>query len=110
VVEFAIREDSRQRLSSFFVTGHAGWADDGDDVVCAAVSAIVQAAWLGLAEVAGVAVTGSRDKGRLELAWPAGSRDDAAVDAIVRTAALSIERIATQFPDHVRVIRTRDDG
>ncbi len=110
MVELTIREDSRQRLSSFFAAGHAGWADDGEDMVCAAVSAILQAAWLGLAEVAGVAVTGSRDKGRLELAWPVASRDDAAVDAIVRTAALSVERIATQFPDHVRVIRARDDG
>jgi uncharacterized protein YsxB (DUF464 family) len=105
VVEVHIREDGRSRLSSFFASGHAGWADDGRDVVCAAVSAILQSAWLGLTEVAHVAIEGTRDKGRLELSWPEELRDDASVHAIVATAALSIERIAAQYPDHVRTIR-----
>jgi len=110
VVEVRIREDGRSRLSSFFASGHAGWADDGRDVVCAAVSAILQSAWLGLTEVAHIAVDGTRDKGLLELAWPEPMRDDAGVRAIVTTAALSIERIATQYPDHVRTIRETNDG
>ena len=110
MVELRVREDSRQRLSSFFASGHAGWAEDGEDVVCAAVSAILQAAWLGLAEVAGVEVTASREAGRLELSWPERARDDRGVAAIVGTAALSIERIAHQYPDHVRVIREPHDG
>ncbi len=78
--------------------------------MCAAVSTLLQAAWLGLSEVAGVEVAGSRAGGRLELAWPAGARDDAAAQAIVATVALSVERIATQYPDHVRAIEERDDG
>lgn len=110
MVEVRIRKDSRDRLSSFFAGGHAGWADNGEDVVCAAVSALLQAAWLGLTEVAGFEVTGSRRDGRLELAWPERARDDAAAQAIVATAALSVERIAGQYPAHVRVIHERDDG
>lgn len=46
----------------------------------------------------------------MELAWPERARDDAAAQAIVATAALSVERIATQYPAHVRVIHERDDG
>jgi uncharacterized protein YsxB (DUF464 family) len=46
----------------------------------------------------------------MTLAWPERSRDNDAVRAIVATAALSVERIATQYPDHVRVIHERDDG
>ncbi len=114
MVEVRIREDGRARLSSFFASGHAGWAEDGKDIVCAAVSAILQAAWLGLSEVAHVEVAGTRKKTQseavLELAWPQGSRDDAGVKAIVTTAALSIERIAAQYPDHVRTIRETIDG
>ncbi len=110
MVELHVRKDSRERLSSFYATGHAGWAESGDDVVCAAVSAILQAAWLGLSEVALVAVTATREDGRLELAWPAAARTDASVCAIVATAALSVERIALQYPDHIRVIHERDDG
>ncbi len=110
MVEVRIREDSRGRLSSFFASGHAGWAESGADIVCAAVSTLLQAAWLGLTEVAAVDVTGSRADGRLELAWPAVARDDVAAQAIAATVARSVERIATQYPDHVRVIHERDDG
>jgi hypothetical protein len=105
VVEVEFREDSLGRLSSFVAEGHAGWAEHGSDVVCAAVSTLLQAAWLGLAEVAGVTVDGSRTAGRLTLSWPAQANEREDVRAIVATAALSIERLAAQYPDHVRTAR-----
>ena len=82
--------------------GHAGWADAGEDVVCAAVSAILQAAWLGLTEVAKIDVAAERAGGSLTLAWPEPSRDDPALRATVGTAEVSIAALAGQFPDHVR--------
>jgi uncharacterized protein YsxB (DUF464 family) len=103
MVTVTFRRDSQKRLSSLFADGHAGWADAGDDIVCAAVSAIVQAAWLGLAEHARVGVDGDRSGGRLEMRWPADSRDRDDVRAIVATAELSIEQIARQYPEHVSV-------
>ena len=108
MIEVRIRKDGRNRLSSFLATGHAGWAESGADVVCAAVSTVLQAAWLGLSEVAHVDVHAAKESGRMTLAWPEASRDDGAVRAIVATAALSVERIAAQYPDHVRVIVERD--
>jgi uncharacterized protein YsxB (DUF464 family) len=110
LVEVWFREDGRKRLSSFLASGHAGWADAGDDVVCGAVSAILQSAWLGLSEVAKVAVTATRENGRLEVRWPEAARGDVATAAIARTAALSIAQIARQFPDHVRVVYEREGG
>ena len=112
MVKIQFREDSRGRLSSFCATGHAGWDEQGDghDVVCAAVSALLQSAWLGLTEVAHVEVIGSKAKGTLELSWPESAREDIAARAIVETAARSVERIAGQFPKNVRVIRERSDG
>ncbi len=116
MVEVTVHRDSRERLSSFFASGHAGWADAGQDVVCAAVSTLLQAAWLGLDQVAGVAVEGSRRSGNLTLAWPEAARDDTAVRAIVETVARSIETLAAQFPAHVKVAVARtetglsDDG
>ena len=110
MIEVYVRKDGRNRLSSFLATGHAGWAESGADVVCAAVSTVLQAAWLGLSEVAKVQVEATKESGRMTLAWPERSRDSDAVHAIVATAALSVERIANQYPDHVRVIHERDDG
>ena len=103
MVLVTIRRDSRKRLSSFFASGHAGWADSGQDVVCAAVSTLLQAAWLGLSEVAGIEVDGTRGEARLELSWPEAARGDAGVRAIVETVARSIETLAVQFPAHVKV-------
>ncbi len=110
MVEVRIRKDSRERLSSFFATGHAGWADSGSDVVCAAVSTVLQVAWLGLSEVAKIEIDTSREAGRLTLAWRPGDRGNETVCAIVQTAALSVERIAAQYPDNVRVVYERDDA
>jgi uncharacterized protein YsxB (DUF464 family) len=112
LVEVHIRRDSRGRLSSFFAAGHAGWADPGKDIVCAAVSTLLQAAWLGLDEVAKIDVAGVRDGGELMLAWPDASRDDPGVRAIVETVALSVITLAKQFPDHISIVyaETQDDG
>lgn len=108
MVTVTFRRDSRNRLSSVFAEGHAGWADAGEDVVCAAVSAILQAAWLGLTDHAHVAVTGTRNKGSLGMTWSEETRDRDDVRAIVTTAELSIAQIARQYPSHVRVERTKE--
>jgi len=108
MLEVWIREDGRGRPSSFFAQGHAGWAEAGTDVVCAAVSALLQAALLGLKEHAKVAVTSSRRSGRLELRWPADSREREDVRAIVATTALSLECIAAQYPKHIRIAREQE--
>jgi uncharacterized protein YsxB (DUF464 family) len=109
MLEIWIREDSRQRLSSFFARGHAGWGQAGTDVVCAAVSTLLQSAWLGLKEYAKVAVKASRRSGHLELRWPADARKREDVRAIVATTALSLECIAAQYPSRVRITREQEN-
>ena len=99
------RRDSRDRLSSVFASGHALRGDYGEDVVCAAVSALLQAAWAGLTDVAGVRVEGTRRGGELALRWPEETRDRDDVRAIVATAELAIAQIARQEPGAVRYVR-----
>jgi uncharacterized protein YsxB (DUF464 family) len=101
MLRVTFRTDSRNRLSSFSATGHAGWAEYGEDIVCAAASAILQAARLGLEDHAGVALEVEQHSGTLELRWPEGTRDDPAVQAIAATARLAIAQLAEQYPDHI---------
>jgi uncharacterized protein YsxB (DUF464 family) len=108
MVTVTFARDGRGRLASIRAEGHSGWADAGEDIVCAAASAILQAAWLGLSEHARVTVAGERDAGRLEMRWPADVRARDDVAAIVATAALSIEQIARQYPEHVRAVRVTE--
>src|SRR5581483_6686295 len=86
-------------------SGHAGWEESGSDIVCAAVSAILQAAWMGLERVAGVPVQGMKSEGDLILRWPEEARSSERLEAIVGTAEVAIERISEQFPGHVRLAR-----
>lgn len=108
MVTVTFRRDSRQRLSSVFAQGHAGWAESGRDIVCAAVSAILQAACAGLQEHAKLHVGLRRSSGELSFSVPEKARDDAAVIAIVRTAEISIEQIARQHPEHVAAASERE--
>jgi len=111
VVTVRIRRDSRSRLSSFLATGHAGWAESGRDLACAAVSVVLQSAWVGLSDVARVKPTGTRRRGRIALSWPATARSRPHVRAIVETAARSVEYLAVQYPDSIKVVvESADDG
>ena len=103
MLEVTFYRDSRKRLSSVFADGHADFAEHGDDVVCAAVSAVLQAARLGLEAHAKVPLEVSQQSGDLRLRWPEGVRNDAAVAAIGATAELAVRQIAKQYPAHVRV-------
>ncbi len=98
-------EDSRSRLSSFSAEGHASFADYGNDVVCAAASAILQAARLGLEAYAGAEPEVAQSSGRMRIFVAESHRDGEGVQAILTTAALSIEQIARQFPENITCAR-----
>jgi uncharacterized protein YsxB (DUF464 family) len=105
VLEVRFRRDSRDRLSSVFSSGHAELGEPGEDIACAAVSALLQAAWAGLTDVARVEVTGHRRSGDLLMRWPQDARDRQDVHAIVATAELAVEQIAKQYRGAIRYVR-----
>ena len=96
-------KDSQNRLSSIFAGGHAEAGEYGKDVVCAAVSGILQAARLGLEAHAKISLEVVQEPGEFRLSWPTEARASASVEAIVATAELAIRQIAAQYPNHVGV-------
>ncbi|HEY3675100.1 MAG TPA: ribosomal-processing cysteine protease Prp [Candidatus Tumulicola sp.] len=103
MLEVSFVRDDRGRLAAVRALGHADYDQAGDDVVCAAVSAILQAARLGLERHVKVRLEATQESGVLDMAWPPEARDDASVVAIVRTAELAVSEIADQYPEHVRI-------
>lgn len=101
-------EDSRSRLSSFSAEGHASFADYGTDIVCAAASAILQAARLGLESYANAEPAITQTSGLMRVSIPEDRRGLEGVQAILATAALSIEQIARQFPGNISYTRIPD--
>jgi uncharacterized protein YsxB (DUF464 family) len=110
MLEVCFRRDSRNRLSSVFSTGHAELDEPGEDVACAAVSALLQAAWVGLTDVAHVRVSGHRRSGNFLMCWPEEARDREDVRSIVATAELAIDQIAKQHRHAIRYVRETEAG
>ncbi len=109
MLEVRFRRDSRQRLSSILAAGHAEAGVAGDDIVCAAASAILQAAELGLTSYASVANAVTRSADGMAFIIPESVRDRADVKAIVGTAELAIAQLAWQFPVNVHIVREDDE-
>ncbi|MBV8499749.1 MAG: ribosomal-processing cysteine protease Prp [Candidatus Eremiobacteraeota bacterium] len=107
MLDIIFYRDERDRLAGISARGHADFAAHGRDIVCAAVSAVLQAARLGLQEHAGVELEARQAAGELQLRWPPQRRDSESVRAIVATAELAVAAIARRFPAHVRVRRRR---
>jgi uncharacterized protein YsxB (DUF464 family) len=107
MLEVIFYRDGRDRIAAVSARGHADFDQYGQDIVCAGVSAILQAARLGLEAYAGVELQFLQKPGHLRLQWPEEQRDLESLRAILATAELAIERIAGRFPDHVRLQRRR---
>jgi uncharacterized protein YsxB (DUF464 family) len=107
VLEVIFYRDGGDRLAGISARGHADFAEHGQDIVCAAVSAVLQAARLGLQEHAGVELEASQTPGALSLRWREERRGLASLHAIVATAELAVAEIARRFPEHVRLRRRR---
>lgn len=91
----------------FRAHGHAGYADPGEDIVCAAVSILTQTAVLGLEQVLGVACQLQIDeaKGLLECALPQGLPEKLWQDAqlVLEVLLVGLRSTAEEYGDYVSV-------
>ncbi len=86
--------------------GHTGFARNGEDIVCASVSSIVQTALLGLIEVANIKVdyTKNDDQGYLKFDikdLDKEKRHDA--DVILETMVKGIKDLESGFSKYVKL-------
>ena len=87
--------------------GHTGYADHGEDIVCAAISALLQGAALGVLKVAGVKAQYrvNEQKGSLRLEIPQGIAPDARHDCnvILETLLVSVKDLAEGYSEYIEV-------
>lgn len=88
------------------MSGHAGFAKAGSDIVCAAVSALVMTAAHGVAQICHAPVRISDDPtGSFVLDVPSGGGVEA--QAVLETTLAGMQAIAKVHPAHVRVLVRR---
>ncbi|NLW06899.1 MAG: ribosomal-processing cysteine protease Prp [Clostridia bacterium] len=92
-------------LIGLTVKGHAGFAPRGEDIVCAAVSALAQTAVLGLEQQLGLTLDVQIGDGKLECILPIGLNVFTLERAqiVLKTIAVGLEAIAETHRDHVKV-------
>lgn len=96
-------------ICGFHVQGHAGFADRGQDIVCAGVSALVQSAVLGLKKFLARPCMIEIEDGYLQCALPTAlsERERLEATAILETMLLGIKEIAGNYPQYVRLVQEK---
>lgn len=94
------------RICGFDARGHANYADYGDDIVCAAISAITQTALLGLTDGLQLDVEFTVKDGNLFVQLPNDITHAQAESAhlILNTMRLGLLSLSQEQPTHVSVL------
>ena len=101
--EFFTEDD---RITGFSVSGHSGYAEAGQDIVCAAVSAVVTMAEATINEVCGAKakVRVKEEDARITLTLPTSCDEEDAVQAVLAGMMLTLCSLRDDYPDYIEVL------
>ena len=101
--EFFTEDD---RITGFSVSGHSGYAEQGADIVCAAISAVVTMAEATINDVCGAKakVRVKDDQARVTLTLPASCDEEDAVQAVLSGMMLTLLSLREDYPDYIEVL------
>lgn len=95
---------SRQRLVGFHISGHAGYAVSGEDVVCAFVSSAAYLTANTITEVIGVSAQAEAEDG--DMLVRISEKDAERCKDVLEGLKLHLLNTEEEYPDHVKVIIT----
>ena len=98
--------DQDGRISGFCCEGHSGYADEGSDIVCAAVSTAVKFCEHTIHDVLGepVKTKVNEEAARITLTLPATCEDEEAVQAVMTGLLLTLCELRDEYPDYIEVL------
>ena len=94
------------RITGFSISGHSGYAEAGQDIVCAAVSAVVTMAEATINDVCGAKakVRVKDDQARITLTLPASCDEEESVQAVLSGMMLTLISLREDYPDYIEVL------
>ena len=101
--EFYTEED---RITGFCISGHSGYAEAGQDIVCAAISAVVTMAEATINDVCGAKakVRVKEADARVTLTLPTSCDEEDAVQAVLSGMMLTLISMREDYPDYIEVL------
>ena len=94
------------RITGFSVSGHSGYAEAGQDIVCAAVSAVVAMTEATINDVCGAKakVRVKEEDARVTLTLPASCDEEESVQAVLAGMLLYLCSLRDDYPDYIEVL------
>ena len=94
------------RITGFSVSGHSGYAEAGQDIVCAAVSAVVGMAEATINDVCGAKakIRVKEEDARISLTLPAVCDEEESVQAVLAGLLLYLCNLRDEYPDYIEVL------
>ena len=94
------------RITGFSVSGHSGYAEAGQDIVCAAVSAVVGMAEATINDVCGAKakVRVKEEDARITLTLPASCDEEESVQAVLAGMMLYLCNLRDEYSDYIEVL------
>ena len=95
-----------ERIIGFSVSGHSGYSEEGSDIVCAAISAVVTMAEATINDVLGAKakVRVKNEDARVSLTLPASCDEEDAVQAVLAGMMLTLCSMRDDYPDFIEVL------
>ena len=95
-----------ERIVGFSVSGHSGYAEAGQDIVCAAISAVVGMAEATINDVCGAKakVRVKEEDARITLTLPAVCDEEESVQAVLAGMLLYLCSLRDDYPDYIEVL------
>ena len=94
------------RITGFSISGHSGYAEAGQDIVCAAVSAVVTMAEATINDVCGAKakVRVKDEQARITLTLPVSCDEEDSVQAVLTGMMLTLCSLRDDYPDNIEVL------
>ena len=101
--EFFVEEG---RITGFSVSGHSGYAEAGQDIVCAAISAVVTMAEATINDVCGAKakVRVKDEQARITLTLPVSCDEEETVQAVLAGMMITLAGMRDDYPDYIEVL------
>ena len=106
MIKVVIKRDRAGSIRSLDISGHAGYAAAGSDIICSAVSAIAYTAAGSLGELAGLERCFCEEEGRMTISLPDGmtERRELTAAIIMETAAIGLKQVELAYGKYVKVL------
>ena len=95
-----------ERITGFSVSGHSGYAEEGSDIVCASISALVTMAEATINDVCGAKakVRVKNEDARVTLMLPTSCDEEDTVQAVLAGMMLTLCSMRDDYPDYIEVL------